>query len=275
MLKKKLTTLVLVMCLVGTSFTIGANADTIITAISATINKDLSVTLDGEKVTFKNEAGIPVPVISYNNTSYLPVRSIAALTGLDVTWNGNTQTIELIKDPVNLDNPGILDLNTSHLVTPNYFGDIESRYNSSSVTNAAEDLTMSNGIVLGAGIVIYPDNTEHDDLFIYSDDKLNFNSISIKLNDNYTKMTCKVKVKNMGSSFTNTLSARLGIYDVDTEMKVGGYDFKPLNLKKSEESEFIPLECDVTGLDTIAFTSSSEWCSDTNKIIIADIKFEK
>ena len=47
------------------------------------------VYLDGELVTFKNEKGTVIYPIDFLNVTYLPVRSIGELTGMDIKWVGN------------------------------------------------------------------------------------------------------------------------------------------------------------------------------------------
>ena len=44
--------------------------------------------LDGELVTFRNEKGTVIYPIDFLNVTYLPVRSIGELTGMDVKWVG-------------------------------------------------------------------------------------------------------------------------------------------------------------------------------------------
>ncbi|WP_113675858.1 stalk domain-containing protein [Vallitalea guaymasensis] len=260
------------------SFTLGANADGIITKISATVDKELNLTLDGERVTPKDAKGNEVPIISYNGSSYLPVRAIASLTGIDVAWDGSTKTIKLIKYPVNLDNPGIMDLNKKGLVKLNYYGDSRCYCTKevATLTNDPLDLTTLDGDKLEAGIVINSKNsTGHNDILKFDDDRADFNSTTILLNNNYKKMSCYVKVINEGDISTKKyLTAKVGIYDVDNNICIASFDFSKFKLKH-EESEFIPLECDVAGIDNVAVICSSELNYVDNKFIIGGIKFKK
>lgn len=79
----------LVFSMVGTSF-----------AKSGTIQKELeynniSVTLDGKKLDLRDAKGNSVEPFMFDGTNYLPVRALAEALGLNVTWDGTTQTVKL------------------------------------------------------------------------------------------------------------------------------------------------------------------------------------
>lgn len=56
--------------------------------IKATINKEISIIYNNELKTFYDVNGNSVNPISYNNTTYLPIRSISALFSIPVEWDG-------------------------------------------------------------------------------------------------------------------------------------------------------------------------------------------
>ena len=56
---------------------------------------DIKVTLDGKPVELKDATGKTVEPFTYNGTTYLPVRAVADLLGVDVKWDGDTNTIYL------------------------------------------------------------------------------------------------------------------------------------------------------------------------------------
>ena len=72
----------------------------LIGTVSATIGRrtvevdynDIKVTLNGEQVELVNANGTPVEPFAINGTTYLPIRAIATALGLDVEWDGNTNT---------------------------------------------------------------------------------------------------------------------------------------------------------------------------------------
>ena len=56
---------------------------------------DIKVTLDGKPVELKDATGKTIEPFTYNGTTYLPVRAVANLLGVDVKWDGATNTIYL------------------------------------------------------------------------------------------------------------------------------------------------------------------------------------
>ena len=56
---------------------------------------DIKVTLDGKPVELKDATGKTIEPFTYNGTTYLPVRAVADLLGVDVKWDGDTNTIYL------------------------------------------------------------------------------------------------------------------------------------------------------------------------------------
>ena len=58
---------------------------------------NISVTLDGKKVELVDANGKPVEPFAIDGTTYLPVRAVSTALGLDVEWNGTTNTV-ILKD---------------------------------------------------------------------------------------------------------------------------------------------------------------------------------
>lgn len=65
------------------------------TIISATLRPDIKVVIDGTTQQFKDANGNVVYPVSYNDTTYLPIRSIGGIMGKTVGWDESTQTISL------------------------------------------------------------------------------------------------------------------------------------------------------------------------------------
>jgi len=65
------------------------------TVVNATVATNFTVTLDGEVQEFVDGSGNTVYPVVYNGTTYLPLRAVATLVGLDVDWVGATKTILL------------------------------------------------------------------------------------------------------------------------------------------------------------------------------------
>ena len=77
------------------SASIGAVAASNLEELQAYLNKGVSITLRGEKWTPKDSDGSTLYPITYNGSTYLPVRAVAEATGLPVEWKGETQTVAL------------------------------------------------------------------------------------------------------------------------------------------------------------------------------------
>ncbi|MFD0958509.1 stalk domain-containing protein [Paenibacillus chungangensis] len=64
--------------------------------IKANLNSGLNIMLYGERfVAIDPETETELLPITYKGRTYLPLRSVAEATGLEVTWDGRTQTIYL------------------------------------------------------------------------------------------------------------------------------------------------------------------------------------
>lgn len=82
-------TMLLIVCLAGTAL-----------ATTGKVTKELEyrniqVTLDGKKLDLKDARGNPVEPFMFDGTNYLPVRALAESLGLEVAWDGSTNTVVL------------------------------------------------------------------------------------------------------------------------------------------------------------------------------------
>lgn len=89
-------------------------ADDGLEKIEAYLRPSLPITLDGKKISLEN------PPVMYDGSTHLRLRDVAAITGMEVNWNEETQTVELssevkkentnIDDNSNSANPADLEL---------------------------------------------------------------------------------------------------------------------------------------------------------------------
>lgn len=93
-MKKKaaiaLMSLTMLGCL-GTGVYAGSN----LKEIKAYLNSGIKFKVDGQPVQLKNSSGAVITPISYDSTTYLPVRAISDLLGVTVNFDGKTNTIQL------------------------------------------------------------------------------------------------------------------------------------------------------------------------------------
>ena len=96
-MKKKLSRWTALALTLGAAlcFAAGAAAADTLQTITAYLDSGITVTLDGEAQTLKDGSGTRIYPISYNGSTYLPVRAVAGLAGLEVNWDQATRTVQL------------------------------------------------------------------------------------------------------------------------------------------------------------------------------------
>lgn len=72
-------------------------------AITAYLNRGIKIVYDGQGKTMLDTSGVVTYPISYKGTTYLPVRFISNMMGVDVLWDGKTETVYLGKIPGGID----------------------------------------------------------------------------------------------------------------------------------------------------------------------------
>lgn len=97
-IRKTVLTLALVLALVF-CFAAGAAAANTLESISAYLNHGVTIRYNGEEQILKNASGSRVYPITYNGTTYLPVRAISDMLGINVDWDQATQTVILGEKP--------------------------------------------------------------------------------------------------------------------------------------------------------------------------------
>ena len=92
---KKKINFILTMILV---FAMGLGARSVNDLVQVVIARDVQVSLNGELQNLRTVEGEKVHPIIHEGTSYLPVRAIAELAGLDVDWDAESGTVLLSKN---------------------------------------------------------------------------------------------------------------------------------------------------------------------------------
>lgn len=93
-MKKKTAAAFISLAMLGCLGT-GVYAGSNLQEIKAYLNPGIKFKVDGQPVQLKNGSGAVIAPISYNNTTYLPVRSVSDLLGVTVKFDGKTNTIQL------------------------------------------------------------------------------------------------------------------------------------------------------------------------------------
>jgi len=138
---KKIFVLSLILVITMFSF---ALAEVVPTEV--TLNKAVKITFNGEYQAFKNASGVAVYPISYNGTTYLPIRSISSLFKMGIKWEGSTQSIYLGEGDVDtVASEKVASVNTleAEKINANLNKDIKIYYN-----NKVQSFTDANGVVV-------------------------------------------------------------------------------------------------------------------------------
>ena len=97
MKKFLLIMLTFVLCTYGVSF--AQTRD-----VTVLLNKNILIEYNGEMKEFQNVNGVRVYPISYEGTTYLPIRSISSLLNSKIRWDGASNSIFLNDGDLDLDN---------------------------------------------------------------------------------------------------------------------------------------------------------------------------
>lgn len=92
--KKYIVTLAIALALVG-SFVLGANASSTLTAIQAYLNYGITIEYNGETQEMFDANGVRLYPITYNNSTYVPIRAVSNILGVNVDWDQATKTVIL------------------------------------------------------------------------------------------------------------------------------------------------------------------------------------
>ena len=94
-MKKKIGRTLCITSAMVVCFSSGVLAAGNIQNITAQINRGISVKLDGKNQTMYDATGKRVYPVIYQGTTYLPVRSISNMLGVDIAWDNATSSVLL------------------------------------------------------------------------------------------------------------------------------------------------------------------------------------
>lgn len=93
MLKRKLTLSLFAVLVLLFTFSAGMLAASNLEEIKAYLNKEVKIQLNGELWQPKDQAGNVQYPITYNGSTYLPVRAVGEALGVEIGWDGATKTV--------------------------------------------------------------------------------------------------------------------------------------------------------------------------------------
>ena len=92
-MKNKKQSITIAALLVLLTTTVAANGH--LKDINAQLNAAITIKYNGEEQTLRDASGTMLYPISYNGSTYVPVRAVSDIFGEDVKWDGATSTISL------------------------------------------------------------------------------------------------------------------------------------------------------------------------------------
>lgn len=160
-MKKKLVIALSSFTLLG-GMAIGAGAAPILEKITANLNWGINYTISGKSWSPVDQNGKKLAAITYNNTTYLPVRSVGEALGVAVDYNGSSQTLMLGEK---LDSTPI----TSEKIEPGH----------TSYITKDKQFTVQQGKDYVSGVVLKEINTADKDFTIYTEGKYQTLEVSV------------------------------------------------------------------------------------------------
>lgn len=138
-MKKSFKTLVIGLALIS-AFVLGAHASSTLEAISAYLNYGITIEYDGKTQEMFDANGVRIYPISYQGSTYVPIRAISNILGVDVNWDGENQKI-LLGTPAG----GIDLINTFQPFSNTNYSDIYTGYTTFSSVQTTAGKTQSIG----------------------------------------------------------------------------------------------------------------------------------
>lgn len=100
---KKRVTIVVISLALALSFCTGAIASGTMQSISAYLNYGIKVLYNGQAQTLKDANGNTIYPISYNGTTYVPIRAVSNMMGIPVEWDAASNSVVLGTNPEGTD----------------------------------------------------------------------------------------------------------------------------------------------------------------------------
>lgn len=94
-MKKRIVAGIVSVCIIVGSFSAGVLATSSLEEIKAYLNYGINIKLDGQTQTMHNANGERVYPISYQGTTYVPIRAVSNMLDIPVEWDGQNNAVLL------------------------------------------------------------------------------------------------------------------------------------------------------------------------------------
>ncbi len=211
---KKLRVFLLVLVMLS-CFCVGALADSNLRQIQAYINEGIAIRLDGQTQTMYDAQGKRVYPISYNGTTYVPIRAVSNMLGIDVEWDGANNTILLG------DNDVVPKTKITDLVYYNRLRN-SSNHRYEKVNSAMDNLgnTYIDPLRLMTSC-----ESNYWETYMLTEDFSTFTGVLfIGYEDRDSRTTCNVRIYGDGELLYNSPTMTNGVKPVDFSVDIDGVD---------------------------------------------------
>jgi len=142
-----------------------------LTEVKVYLNSGIKLMLNGSVFEPKDEDGLKLVPITYRGSTYLPLRAVAEAAGLEVAWDGKTNTAYLGDTDVTIseDGPSYVKL------TPDFMYNGNERYRQAG--QSPEELTPKEGVAFSYGYVT-----------------AGYRSVTMEVNNDFTYDEFKAKI---------------------------------------------------------------------------------
>lgn len=145
--KKSMLTLALALAVLC-GITIGASASSTLQEIKAYLNSGITIKYNNTVQTLTDAGGNTVYPITYNGTTYLPVRAVSNMLGIGVDWDQATQTVLLGKIDTRTDLINTFKPYTDFAVTESHLSNFSNSKQADHVQSADKKTISAGGVDL-------------------------------------------------------------------------------------------------------------------------------
>ena len=190
-MKKKLLKILTITLVIALSFSMGAYAASNNENIMVLLNRSLTITYRGQPQTLRDANGNQVYPISYEGSTYLPVRAITNMLNVPIEWDGYANAVHI--DPTFV--PGAPSPYEVWSLTITYSG------------RPISDFTQNVGAVVRLGVSVEPPGAEFIEAIVWESSDTTVFDVAI---NNPVGTSATVTIIGDGTADSATLTVSMG-----------------------------------------------------------------